>query len=120
MSSLLDRRVILAAAALCAAALFLVPIDTEACSLAGPTPHEVVPDPADTVAPLAPTVRVLSLERGSSGGCGEQSSCDDIGFLSLSVETSDDVSPMEEIGFRVSIEAGSLPGGANPLDSTVL
>jgi hypothetical protein len=46
------------------------------------------------------------------GGCsGSSSSCDDIGIVQIQPKATDDMTPAEKIGFRVTLAAGALPSG---------
>jgi hypothetical protein len=98
------------------AILGLLTADAWACSLAPQIEHEVTENPSDVVAPAVPTASVEVI-RGhgpvqTEGGSQMSSSCDDIGFLDLTLASSDDVSAPEHLGFVITlVEGGQLPDG---------
>lgn len=91
--------------------------DARACSFALPSPHVV--DPAmqatDHGPPTLPPLGAPQITRGKKpqrSGCGySASSCDDIGSVVIRVSATDDNTPPEQIGYRMSVEAGSFPEG---------
>jgi len=94
-----------------------IPAPARACSSAGPTPHVV--DPAmqatDQMPPTLPPPGAPRITRGKGAqgvGCtASASSCDDIGSIVIPVRATDDNTPPAQIGFRMSVEDGSLPSG---------
>lgn len=90
------------------------PAPARACSVAGPGPHVV--DPAlratDQTPPTFPAPVSYEVSRGtqSSGGCSHNT-CDGVGFIYLSADATDDATPSERIGYRLSREDGTLPTG---------
>ncbi|MGC4119729.1 MAG: MYXO-CTERM sorting domain-containing protein [Myxococcales bacterium] len=97
----------LVASCLCTASalgLALVPVAASAC----PATERYETDPAeigvDTVAPAVPQVQVLSVSRAKAdlfpGIC-------DIGWISLSVTSSDDRTPADKLGYVISLVEGS-------------
>jgi hypothetical protein len=92
----------------------LAPRPARACSF-GDTPHML--DPAaqttDHVAPALAKPRLGRITRGQAGhGCsGTGTSCDDIGSINVVVAATDDATPAEKIGFRLSVVDGSPPHG---------
>lgn len=90
-----------------------------ACSYANPAPFEV--DSAmrgvDVQPPALTAVSVGTIKRGQGSrgfvGCGQTvSTCDDIGSLTIVPTASDDVTPVDRLGYRVSLVAGKLPASA--------
>ncbi len=73
-----------------AAVLFLHLPTAEACSLFGPQPMELsATDTGDTTPPSKPVVRGVHIRRGRSG----ESSCDDLGWVTIELESTDDTTP---------------------------
>jgi len=91
------------------------PAPARACSIAAPTAHVV--DPAmqatDQMSPALSPIPGPVIGRGfAPGGCsGSSSSCDDIGVIQIQPKATDDMTPAEKIGFRVTLAAGTLPSG---------
>jgi len=97
-----------------AAATAWGPTPARACSFAGPTAHVVDPSlqATDQTPPTFPAPISYEVRRGiqSSGGCSH-SSCEGTGEIYLSADATDDATPPERIGYRLSREAGTLPSG---------
>jgi hypothetical protein len=92
------------------------PAIVEACSIATPPRHVV--DPAlratDQTPPDLAALSVARIKRGHGGsGCGG-SSCDDIGSVRIAVVVTDEITPRENIGFRLAFVAGTPPQGLVP------
>jgi hypothetical protein len=91
------------------------PAPARACSIAAPTAHVV--DPAmqatDQMAPTLSPIPAPTIGRGfAPGGCsGSSSSCDDIGVIQIQPKATDDMTPAEQIGFRITLAGGTLPAG---------
>jgi hypothetical protein len=91
------------------------PAPARACSVAAPTTHVV--DPAmqatDQMPPTLSPIPAPVIGRGfAPGGCsGSSSSCDDIGVIQIEPKATDDMTPAEKIGFRITLAAGTLPSG---------
>jgi hypothetical protein len=91
------------------------PAPARACSIAAPITHVV--DPAmqatDQMAPTLMSIPTPTIGRGfAPGGCsGSSSSCDDIGVIQIQVKATDDMTPAERIGFRITLAGGTLPAG---------
>ena len=91
--------------------------DARACSYGLPPAHVV--DPAmqatDHLSPTLPPLGAPRITRGKDAqgaGCTSSvSSCDDIGVVAIPVSATDDNTAPEQIGFRMSVAAGSLPEG---------
>ena len=86
--------------------------DARACSLAGPTPHVIDPSmqATDQAPPTLPPLPNARVTRGNpTVGCGSRSTCDDIGTIGIAVGATDDVTPAERIGYRLTLESGALP-----------
>jgi len=70
---------------------------------------------ADQVAPVFSSVSVTDIKRGQGpqqSGCGESAtSCDDIGIVTLVLHASDDTTSPEHIGYRLTLQSGTLPAG---------
>ena len=91
-----------------------------ACSLAGNQPHTLnqTEQMADRVAPARPamaTVGEMTRGRGPRMmGCGgpvAASSCDNLGIVVLRVEGTDDRTPADQLGYRLTLKSGTLPPG---------
>ena len=111
------RRLSLLVAAAIAAGVASAPADARACSLVGPQPHIVDPalQASDQVPPTLPAPLPARIKRGELAqqtGCGSQvSSCDDLGIIYITAQATDDMTPPEKIGYRLSLESGMLPAG---------
>jgi hypothetical protein len=111
------NRLSLLVAAVTAAGVASVPADARACSLVGPQPHIVDPalQASDQVPPTLPAPLPARVKRGEppqQSGCGSQvSSCDDLGIIYITAQATDDMTPPEKIGYRLSLESGMLPVG---------
>ena len=46
----------------------------------------------------------MTVSREEGGGCGSRSTCDDIGNIQIAVAATDDVTPAEHIGYRLTLE----------------
>lgn len=84
-----------------------------ACSFAGSPTHVV--DPAmqatDKVAPVLEPPSA-GIARGTGRGllgCSEPSTCDEFGIIHLNVAASDDATPADRIGYRITFVSGTLP-----------
>ena len=110
-------RLSLLVAAATAAGVASVPADARACSLVGPQPHIVDPtlQASDQTPPTLPAPLPARIKRGEppqQSGCGAQvSSCDDLGIIYITAQATDDMSPPDMIGYRLSLESGALPPG---------
>jgi hypothetical protein len=108
------RAPVLFAAAASALPLF-APAPARACNVAAPTAHVV--DPAmqatDQMAPTLSPIPAPVIGRGfAPAGCsGSSSSCDDIGVIQIEPKATDDMTPADRIGFRITLAAGTLPSG---------
>jgi hypothetical protein len=97
----------------------LVARAAEACKLSFPQPHlsDETRRATDGQAPRfasPPTVTIHPAEhREEPGGCYQPSgsSCDDAITIRIAVPVSDDQTPAEECGFRLSLVEGTLPEG---------
>jgi MYXO-CTERM domain-containing protein len=111
------NRLSLLVAAATAVGVASVPADARACSLVGPQPHIVDPalQASDQVPPTLPAPLPARIKRGEppqQTGCGAQvSSCDDLGIIYITAQATDDMTPPEKIGYRLSLESGALPAG---------
>jgi hypothetical protein len=94
--------------------LSLAASPARACSLGLLTPHVLDPgaQATDQTPPTLPPPALFRIDRGqdSGGGCSG-SSCDDIGAIAISVAATDDATPDDEIGYRLTLAAGRLPEG---------
>ena len=99
--------------------LFASPGQARACKLPILTPHAVDASmqASDHVAPTlrAPLPFELTLGKLSKddGLCSPppDSTCDDIAMLELTAGATDDATPRARIGYRLSLDAGTLPAG---------
>jgi MYXO-CTERM domain-containing protein len=111
------NRLSLLVAAATAVGVASVPTDARACSLVGPQPHIVDPalQASDQVPPTLPAPLPARIKRGEppqQSGCGAQvSSCDDLGIIYITAQATDDMTPPEKVGYRLSLESGALPPG---------
>ena len=87
--------------------------DARACSVAAPTPHVFDPSMAatDMVPPTLPPPTVTVSRGRREVGCGGRSTCDDIGNIRIAVAATDDVTPAEHIGYRMTLEGFGPPNG---------
>ena len=109
----------IAVVAVAAIGLLASTAEARACNLPVLTPHVV--DPAlravDQVPPVLPTLPPPLLTRGKLSmdhGClapPPDHSCDEIAMFELSAVATDDATPPEKVGYRLSLEAGKLPSG---------
>jgi hypothetical protein len=86
--------------------------DAQACSVAGPWPYmiDAAAQATDQVAPTLGPLAVAQLHRGEkTAGCMEGNSCDGNGSLAIRVLANDDVTPANDIGYRLAVVAGTLP-----------
>jgi hypothetical protein len=89
----------------------------EACSFASNQPLVIDPQAqaSDSTPPSPPSVGVESITRGKGpqpAGCGQSvSSCDDIGWIVLTVDATDDQTASAGLGYQVELVAGDLPAG---------
>lgn len=111
------NRLSLLVAAATAGGVAFAPADARACSLVGPQPHIVDPalQASDQVPPALPAPLPARIKRGELAqqtGCGAQvSSCDDLGIIYITAQATDDMTPPEKIGYRLTLESGMLPPG---------
>lgn len=104
---------------------FVAPAAAHACTFSGPQPLQIDPGlkATDRQPPSLTTVSVVGVKRGQgpqASGCGQTaSSCDDLGQIRIAVAGTDDMTPAEQLGFRVSIAAGKPPAGLIVPDSAV-
>jgi hypothetical protein len=98
--------------------LLVSPGRARACSLAGPTPHMVDASmqATDHVAPTLPAsipVEITSADPSmDSGSCsGSGSTCANLERIELAADATDDMTPPDRIGYRLTLEAGTLPAG---------
>jgi hypothetical protein len=89
-----------------------------ACSLQGLTPHMVDASmqASDHVAPTLPASipsEVLAANPSmDSGSCsGSDSSCDNLEKIELAADATDDMTPADRIGYRLTLKEGTLPTG---------
>jgi MYXO-CTERM domain-containing protein len=109
----------LATLAVVAAVVIAMRTDARACSIAGPTAHVVYPSMAatDQVPPTLPLPTVTVSRGKREVGCGGRNTCDNIGNIRIAVAATDDTTPAERIGYRLTLEgfgppnAGGLPRG---------
>ena len=101
-------RVLLAVVLVCA-----LRADARACSISPPRTHVVDPSmqATDQTPPTLPPVTVLHITRGTGGDqCGfSHGTCDANGVIALSAPATDNVTAATSIGYRYTLEAGSLP-----------
>jgi MYXO-CTERM domain-containing protein len=92
-------------------------VPAEACSIVGPTPLQIDPTlkATDTTPPTLTVAALTGVKRGQgrqSDGCSSTaSSCDDLGWINVAVQGTDDMTMSQELGFRVALVAGTPPAG---------
>jgi hypothetical protein len=89
----------------------------DACSFASPTPLTVDPQAqaTDGTPPSAPVGKLDHITRGKgpkrTSTCGMSvSSCDDLGSIAITVSATDDQTASDQLGYRVELASGRLPG----------
>lgn len=99
------------------AAVSVLPTEAAACSIPMLTLElDPTEQAEDMTAPQVPVFEVEQIKRGTgavSGGCGSvmTTSCDDLGWIALRIlETGDDRTPTDAIGYLVEVE-GQVPAG---------
>ena len=112
-----------------ALAILLAPPRARACGSVGLVDHQV--DPAllasDHTPPTLSSQPGVTVSRGQGprmDGCGQSaSSCDGVGSLAIDVQASDDLTPSDAIGYRLSLVAGKTPASlilpAHPIRAQV-
>jgi hypothetical protein len=96
---------------------WLVPVPAPACDLIGNTFHTI--DPAmqgiDSQPPTLTPIEIVEVHRGhevESNGCLFTQTCgEDLGSIWFAVTATDDMTPDDRIGYRLSIAAGTPPAG---------
>lgn len=91
----------------------VAPGRAHACSFVGPRPHIV--DPAmvgvDQTPPTLPQPVVAEIHHYEAEGCMEGSSCEDVVSARITNLASDDISTVDQIGYRFAVVAGTPPVG---------
>jgi hypothetical protein len=93
------------------------PARATTCSLATPIVHVVDPSmqATDQTPPTLPVLAAAAIARGHAprqDGCAPSAmSCDDVGTISFPAAATDDMTPPERIGYRLSLSSGTLPAG---------
>ena len=87
--------------------------DARACSVAAPRLHVVDPSmqAADQTAPTLPPLTVQQIRRGKGPEGCSRGTCDGNGSIDFTTPATDDVTAPTSIGYRFTLEAGSLPQG---------
>ncbi len=87
-----------------------------ACSLVH-IPHNLDPSEqgVDLEPPTLAGAKVLQIVRGIGHGATPFSSCDDIGLITIEVDSKDDRTPPDKLGYRVTVIGGVLPDGFAPI-----
>jgi len=105
-----------AVAVLVLAAALVSASPARACKRALPTMHlsDERLKATDSQAPrftAMPTVEIQPVEETQGMGCYEPggSSCGDVGSLTITLPASDDQTPVEDVGFRLSVASGTPP-----------
>jgi hypothetical protein len=109
----MNRLSVLLTAALLSAFVAALRADAHACSHAGPIVHQVDPSlqASDQVPPVLPASIPFQVYRGTQSGACSGSSCDGIGVISIAADATDNTTPPERIGYRLSLATGTLPSG---------
>jgi len=91
-----------------------------ACKVGSPKPHlsDETRKATDNQAPRFTSPPTITVTRGMAPdtglGCEERVSsgdCSDLGTIRIAVPVSDDQTPAEECGFRLTLKSGALPAG---------
>ncbi len=82
----------------------------------GGTPHNAMPSmqATDQVAPTLPAIPDAGIHRSDGSGrnaCGPD--CPDLGRISIAAVATDDMTAPGAIGYRFTLQAGTLPAGFN-------
>ena len=104
------QSILIAAAPL---AWLVFPGPARACKPAGQSAHTVISsmqatDQTPPTLPALPPAEVHRSDGSNQGGCGE-SSCRDVGIVSIAALATDDMTAPERIGYRFTLESGTLP-----------
>lgn len=92
-----------------------------ACSLLGPEVLAVAPDPSDLEAPAAPALVAIDVRRGVGPRGGMATSCDDLGFVTITVARPDDDPDLDDaVGYHLALVDGVLPEGLTLSDDAWL
>ena len=85
------------------------PKPARACDVAGPIPHTI--DAAmvgvDVTPPTLPQPTVTKINHHDGTGCLSKDSCGDFVSVEITHLASDDMTPAEKIGYRMTVVAGS-------------
>ena len=88
--------------------------DARACDPIGDVVHTVVPSmqATDQTPPTLPVIPAPTIHyadnSGQGNGCGG-AKCEDVNSIGIPAVATDDMTPSEHIGYRLSLEAGRLP-----------
>jgi hypothetical protein len=104
------QSILIAAAPL---ASLVVPGPARACEPIGEIAHTVIAsmqatDQTPPTLPALPPAEVHRSDGSNQGGCGA-SSCRDVGIISIAALATDDMTQRERIGYRFTLESGTLP-----------
>jgi hypothetical protein len=108
-----------ACASVVAVGLLAPSAQAQACKLPELTPRVVDPllQAADASPPrlpalLSPSIATGALSKEQATGCdAEEASCNNVATFDLAALATDDMTPPEKIGYRLSLETGTLPPG---------
>src|ERR1043165_4960486 len=86
--------------------------DARACEPIGDVIHTVVPsmqatDQTPPTLPVIPTPLIHHADNSDSNGCGG-SKCSDVSYIFIQAVATDDMTPPEKIGYRLTLESGHL------------
>jgi len=89
--------------------------DARACDPIGQVIHTVVPsmqatDQTPPTLPVIPAPLIHHADNSDSNGCGG-SKCSDVSYIGIPAVATDDMTPPEKIGYRLTLESGHLPAG---------
>jgi hypothetical protein len=91
-----------------------------ACTFEPPTEHEIdrLEQEVDTIAPAVPVITEVTITRGTGHGCGEtRMECDELGIIEIAIESNDDRTPVDKIGWHIELTGESIPPiTINPYD----
>ncbi|HEY8926307.1 MAG TPA: hypothetical protein VIU64_18125, partial [Polyangia bacterium] len=110
-----------AALILGAGAIVISPEGARACSSPGPVPHAIDATlrGVDQTPPTLPKPVVARITHHDGTGCMSGDSCGDFTSVNLTNLATDDMSPVERIGYRFTLVAGALPSAFTLPDGVV-
>jgi MYXO-CTERM domain-containing protein len=93
-----------------------------ACDVGPPPAHVLDPEAQgnDHVAPALPPPSLFKINRGhGNDGCSSYDSCEGMAAVVISVSATDDATPAQEVGYRLTLVDGALPQDMRLPDSPI-